>query len=98
RRDPLRLDALADILEMLDRLVARPDVTTGGTRLLDDLMHARLDPGQVFGRERLGAGEIVIEAVVNGRADGHLGAGIQILHRHRSKMAGVRPAPVLSLS
>ncbi len=33
------------------------------------------DLGQVFGREGLVAGEVVIEAVLDGRADGDLGAG-----------------------
>ena len=47
----------------------------------DDLAHLGFDRGQVFGRERLVAREVVIEAVLDHRADGDLGAGIELLHR-----------------
>ena len=66
--DQLGLVGLADVLEMLDRLVARPNFAAGGARLFDDLMHLGFDLGQVFRRERFGAGEVVIEAVLDGRA------------------------------
>ena len=40
--------------------------------LLDDPLHLALDLLQVGGRKRLGHVEVVVEAVVNGRADGQL--------------------------
>ena len=87
--DQFGLVVFADVLEMLHRLVARPDFAPGGPRLFDDLVHLGFDLGQVFGRERLGAGEVVIEAVLDRRADGDLGAGIKLLHRHGQKMRRV---------
>ena len=38
--------------------------------LLDDPLHFPLDLLQVFGSKRLGDIKVVVEAVVNGRADG----------------------------
>ena len=46
---------------------------------------------QVFRRERLVAGEVVIEAVLDHRADRHLGAGPQRLHGFGQHMRGVVP-------
>jgi hypothetical protein len=45
--------------------------------------------GQVVGRERLVAGEVVVEAVLDRRADGDLGAGEQLLHRLGQHVGGV---------
>ena len=42
-------------------------------------MHALFDGLQVFRRERPLIGEVVIEAVLDHRADGHLGIGKQFL-------------------
>ena len=47
----------------------------------DDLRHPRLDPLEVLGRERLVAGEVVVEAVLDRRPDRDLGAGVQVLDR-----------------
>ena len=60
-----------------------------GRSRLDDLAHLLFDLRQVFGRERFVAREIVIEAVLDRRADGHLGAGIELLHRHGEHMRHV---------
>ena len=87
--DQLGLVGLADVLEMLDRLVARPHFARGRQAGLHDLMHLGFDLRQVFGRKRLLAREVVIEAVVDRRTDGHLGARIEILHRHGQDMRGV---------
>ena len=57
--------------------------------LLDDLAHLRLDRRQVVGREGLVAREVVIEAVLDDRTDGHLRARIERLHRFRHDMGGV---------
>ena len=52
-------------------------------------MHLGFDLRQIVGRERFVAREIVIEAVVDGRTDGHLGAGIKRLHCHGEDMRRV---------
>ena len=45
----------------------------------------------VFGLERLLLGEVVVEAVLDHGADGHLRAGPQRLHRFRHHVRGVVP-------
>ena len=46
----------------------------------DDLAHLLFDLRAGLRGERLVAGEIVVEAVLDHRADGDLGAGTQLLH------------------
>src|SRR3546814_5708705 len=46
-----------------------------------DRVHALLDGRKVGGREGGLPGEVVVEPVFDGRADGDLGAGIAFLHR-----------------
>ena len=53
-----------------------------------DLPHLLLDLFEVLGRERSGAVEIVIEAVVDGRADAELGFGIQFQHGRGQQVGG----------
>ena len=74
---------------MLHRLVARPDFAARRQIGLHDLAHLGFDLGQVFRREGRIAGKVVIESVVDGRADGHLGTGIKRLHRHGEDMRRV---------
>ena len=87
--DQLSLVFLALRLEEGDGLLAvdHPALEPGAAA--DNVAHLRLDGGEVVRRERLIAGEIVVEAVLDRRADGHLGAGIQILHRLGQHMGGV---------
>ncbi len=61
-----------------ERLVAR-----------DDLAHLLFDGREIFRREWLVAVEIVVEAILDHRADGHLGAGKQFLHRLGQHMGAV---------
>ncbi len=61
-----------------ERLVAR-----------DDLAHALLDRREILGGERLGTVEVVVEAVLDHRADRHLGVGPQRLHRVGEHMGRV---------
>ncbi len=70
----------ADIREMADRVVPVPFFTDEGVVAFDDFHHLRFDLFQVVRRERLVAGEIVIESVFDRRPDCHLGAGIKCLH------------------
>ena len=53
-----------------------------------DLPHFLLDLLEVLRRERRGAVEVVIEAVVDGRPDAQLGFGIQFEHGGGQKMGG----------
>ena len=81
RVEQLELVGLAQRLEPPPRLVAAHHLAPERPVGADDLRHARLDPLQVLGMERLVAREVVIEAVLDRRADGDLGAGIEVLHR-----------------
>ncbi len=87
--DDLGLVVLADAFEVGNRRVALPDLADDGLVALDDLAHPRLDPLQVLRREGLGPGEVVVEAVVDGGADGHLGVRVKLLNRFGHDMGGV---------
>ncbi len=61
--------------------VDRVDHSTGEPlRALDDLVHALLERGQVFRCERAVGVEVVVEAVLDGRADAQLGVRELLLH------------------
>ena len=66
--------------EDLPRLIAGDLATGDGGGRLGDLGHARLDGGEVVRRDSraLGQLDVVVEAVLDGRADAELHAGIQI--------------------
>ena len=87
--DQLDLEVLAHVAEGLLRLLARPHFLGEEFVAANDLLHLLFDDGQVFRRERLVAVEVVIEAVRDHRADGHLGARPQILHRFGEYVGGV---------
>ncbi len=74
---------------MRDCFLARPDFTPRRQILFDDLVHPRFDLGEIVGLERGVAREIVIEAGIDGRADGDLGSRIEVLHRHGEDMRRV---------
>ena len=88
--DDLGLVGLADALEVGDGLVDGP--TPRGAIFSSRATisaHALLDGREVVQRERLVAGEVVIEAVLDVGADGHLRAGEQLLHRLGQHVGGV---------
>ena len=87
--DDLGLVGLADPLEVGDGLVAVPDLPDDLLVPVNDLGHPRLDGAEVIQREGLVPGEVVIEAVLDGRTDGHLGSGEKLLDRLGQHMAGV---------
>ena len=89
RVDQFELVALALVGKHLSRLLARPDLLGEGFVAADDLAHLLLDDGEVVGRERLVAREVVIEAVLDDRADRHLRAGPKLLHGFGEHMRGV---------
>ena len=87
--DELDLEGLALSFEETLRLVARDDCLPERLVARDDLAHAFLDRREILGRERLGAVEVVVEPVLDHRADRHLGVGPQRLHRIRQHMRRV---------
>src|SRR6266581_892704 len=80
RRDDLRLVALADGFEVLNRLVARPDLARHREILFRQFRHAPLDGIEILRRERSLERKIVVEAVFYHWPDGHLRFGKQVLH------------------
>src|SRR3546814_13710340 len=72
---------LPDRGEVADRLFAVPHLAADRLVAVDDLVHALLDGRKVGGREGGLPGEVVVEAVFDGRAEGDMGAGIEFLHR-----------------
>ncbi len=87
--DQLDLEGLALGLEDMLGLVARPHLLGERGVALDDLAHLLLDRRQVVGGERLVAEEVVVEAVLDHRPDGDLGAGIELLHGLGHHMGGI---------
>ena len=84
--DQLRLVFLAHVREFADRVVAVPDFAEKGLVGGNDVTHPRLDLFQIVWRKRLIAGKIVIEPVLDRRANGDLRARIEFLHRLRHHM------------
>ena len=89
--DQLDLEVLALVAEHLLGLLAIPDFLGEGFVARDDLAHLLFDRGEIFRRERLVAEEVVIEAVLDHRADRDLRARPQRLHRFGQHMGGVMP-------
>ena len=87
--DQFDLEQLALVAENFLGFVARPHFLGERFVARDDLAHLLLDRGKIFRRERLVAEEVVIEAVVDHRADGDLRAGPQRLHRFGEYVRGV---------
>ena len=81
RVDQLDLEGLALLLEQLLRLLAIYYLASERPIASHDLAHLRFDLGQILGRERLVACEVVIEAILDDWADGDLRTGVELLHR-----------------
>ncbi len=73
-------------LEILHRVVARHERARDRLVLFGELGHFLLDRRQVFGRERALVREVVVEAVLDHRADGHLRVGKELLDRVREQV------------
>jgi hypothetical protein len=80
RLDDLDFVGFAALAEELECLRTRDDFALEGQILADDLGHLGLDALDVLGCERLGV-EVVVEAALDGRADGHLGVGANATNR-----------------
>ena len=87
--DDLGLVVLADRSEVPDRVVALPDLAGDGLVAGDDLAHARLHRLQVGRREGFVAGEVVVEAVFDGRPDGDLNVRVELLRGLGEGVRGV---------
>ena len=87
--NPFGLEALAMLTEIIGDPVATPELARDLLVAVDDLAHALLDGGEIIRREGRLAGEIVIEAVLDRRPEGDLGAGIKLLHRLGQDMGAV---------
>ena len=87
--DQLHLEQLALVAKNAFGMLARPHFP--GERLVarDDLAHLVFDRAEILRRERLVAEEIVVEAVLDHRSDGHLRTRPQGLHRLGENMGGV---------
>ena len=70
---------LAQGLEILDGVVAWHQLALDRFVELGELGHLLLDRRQVLGRERPFVRKVVVEAVVDDRADGHLRVGKEFL-------------------
>ena len=91
RIDQLDLEQLALRAKEVLRLVAAPHLFGEGSIAGDDLGHPLLDPRQVLRQERLGLGEIVEEAILDHRADRHLGARPELLDCLRQHVRAIMP-------
>jgi hypothetical protein len=89
--DQFDLEVLALGREEVLRRLAAPDLLGEGGAALDDLGHLLLDPAQIVLRERRVAEEVVVEAVLDHRADRHLRVGPDLLHRLGQHMRGIVP-------
>ena len=78
--DELDLVGLIVLAEISERLLARPLAVDEGMLRRDAGAHALLDGGQVLRRQRTRQLHIVVEAVLDRRADGEARAGKEVLH------------------
>ncbi len=79
------------IAEKLDGGVPVPHLPAHRLVALGDLGHLGLDGLQILRGEGPPIGEIVVEAVLDDRADGDLGLGEQLFHRLRQQVGGGVP-------
>jgi hypothetical protein len=87
-RDDLGLVVLADLLERLDRLVARHDPAFDLEVGLGELVHLLLELREVLGRERPLEREVVVEPVLDDGTDRDLGFRVDRLHGLREQVRG----------
>jgi hypothetical protein len=86
--DQAQLVVLAACAECFDHRVARGHLLDDVVLGVDQLAHALFDRRQVLRRERPRVPDVVVEAVVDHRADDHLGVRVQLLHRVPDQVRG----------
>ena len=86
--DQFGLVAFTHAFEQPDRFVARPDLSGDRFVACGDFTHPGLDRHQIFGREGALVCEVVVEPVLDDRADRHLRVGKQLLHRISEQVRG----------
>jgi len=90
RIDNLRLVVFALLFEKRHRFVAADQRAFDRYGLLGEFRHARFDLAKVLFGQRVDCCEVVVEAVVDHRADRDLSAGVELLDRLRHEVrAGV---------
>ena len=96
--DDFGLVVFADGLEELHGLIAGNGLAQHRQIGLRQLLHALLDVLEVFRSETALVGKIVVEAVLDHRPDGHLGAGEKLLHGLRQQVRGGMPQYLQAVS
>ena len=99
--DVFGLVALADLAEEGDGRITVPNLTSDLLVASHDVAHLRLDPAEIFRCKRLGAGEIVIKAVIGRRSEGDLSVGVELLDRlghHMSRIVAQDFEPILRVA
>ena len=86
--DDLGLVVLAHVLEELHGLVARHHAPADLQVRRGDFLHLRFELLEVFGREGTLEREVVVEAVLDDRADGDLRLRVDGLHRLGQQVRG----------
>src|ERR1051325_3393337 len=86
--DDLDLVLLADLVEHAHGLVARPLLAAYREIARHDLGHLLLDAAEVGVAEGAVGGEVVVEAVLDDRADRDLSPGKELLHGHGHGVRG----------
>ena len=79
RGDDFGFVFLADAAEKVDGLLPVPNFANDRLVAIDDLAHAFFDDREIVLGEGLFAGEVVVEAVLDRGADGHLRFGPELL-------------------
>src|SRR2546427_9785972 len=88
------------VLEHRARLILRDDAVLERAGRGCALAHEALDRAQIVGRERARQVEVVVEAVLDGRADAELPLWKQLEHGfgHHLRRAVAHPAPAAGLA
>ncbi len=89
--DNLYFIVLTHVAEQLNSALATHDQPLDRQVIGDDLLHALLDLLEVFRGKVVTAGKIVVKAIIDHGANGHLGARKQFLHRHGQQVRSGMP-------
>ena len=89
--DQLQLVVLAALAKLGHRLIARERLVDERPVLVDDAAHPRLDRAEVRLGNGLGEREVVVEAVLHGRANAVFRVGVQLHDCCREEVRGRVP-------